>query len=56
MRQIDTALAQLPPPPSGYHYVSIVGDIVYDMDENAWRYEMNFKLVPDDKEIIRLLQ
>lgn len=55
-RQIDTALAQLPPPPTGYHYVPRVGDIVYNMDENAWRYEMIFKLVPDDMEIIRKLQ
>lgn len=55
-RQIDAALAQIPPPPPGYHYAAMVGDIVYNMDENAWRYEINFKLVPDDKEIIRQLQ
>jgi len=50
-RQIGTALAQLPPPPAGFHYVAGIGDIVYNSSMNTWEYDLTFKLVPDGYDV-----
>ena len=53
-RQIDTALAKLPVPPAGYHYVPKVGDIVYDPNNNSWNYDIKFNLEANESEDERI--
>ena len=54
-RQIDAALAQLPPPPAGYHYVPKMGDVVvHDPDRNEWSYDMMISLEAEESEDERI--
>lgn len=46
-KQIDAAIAQLDPPPPGWHYSTEWKDIIYNYEANSWECSMEFKLVRD---------